>query len=77
MLIEDVATDLTLEQHPMVVEVRHYLARGYLLRGSRGFGQRNGYHSIDMFTLGPNGTLQNLITIKLDGACKHGWPIPA
>lgn len=72
-LNDDVVADLTLEQHPMVLEVRYYIRQGYLLLGPRGYGKRNTYQRIYMFKPGPNGTFQNPIRVQVDGACKQGW----
>ncbi len=69
----DIANDLRLDAHPMVVEVRLMISRGYLIQGSRGFGTRNTYREVYMFQPGPDQTMTNRITIKLDGAYRQGW----
>lgn len=72
-LSDDVVAHLELEKHLMVVEVRKQMRRGYLIQSSRGIGTRRNFGKIYMFRLNSDNLVCDRITVKGDGAVKHGW----
>ena len=69
----NIVTDLGLDAHPMVIKARRYIARGYLLQGSRGFGARRSFQNVYLFKLGPDQTMTDRVTVRIDGAVNEGW----
>jgi hypothetical protein len=70
-----VITDLDLEAHPMVVEVKDRIAQGYLIQPSREVVNgkaRRSYAKVYMYKRTDDGTV-SMITIHTDGAVRNGW----
>jgi hypothetical protein len=67
----DVAHDLKLEEHPMVREVRHKIAEGFVIQPSRGLTTRKPFGKVFMLKAGRRKT--DKVTVQIDGSVLHGW----
>jgi hypothetical protein len=70
-LTSEVVSDLNLENHPMVKEVRAKIDEGFLIQPSRGIQSRRPFTKVFMHRRARGGT--ELITVGHDGAVKRSW----
>lgn len=73
LLDPEVVTDLHLEHHPMVQEVRRQIRLGCLIQPSRGVGTRRNFNKIFLFRLDAGNRPSAPVTINGDGSRKTGW----
>lgn len=70
-ITSDVVSDLDLESHPMVQEVRRRVDEGFLIRPSGGISKRRPFSRIYMYRNLKDGVEK--ITVTDEGAVKRGW----
>lgn len=73
IVLEEAASDLQLNAHPMVRAVRTKIANGYFIQASRGPTTRRGYGKIYMFQMTSDSAITMRTTMNIDGSEKRGW----
>ncbi len=71
VVIEEIATRLHLEDHPMVTKVRRFIDKSYLINVSRGHNSRRPYSKIFLSRRGD--ARHASITVQRDGSVLDDW----
>lgn len=67
---DTVVADLRLEEHPMVVGVKRFLAEGYLIQPARYTVSRRPYSKVFLYK---KEDVSQRVTVQVDGSVKQGW----
>lgn len=71
-LTNEAVHDLDLENHPMVVEVRDRVAKGWVIQPTRDPKARRNYSKVFLYRREQGGQM-NKITVTREGAVRSGW----
>jgi hypothetical protein len=67
---DKVVSDLKLDEHPMVIGVKRFLAEGYVIQPSRHTVSRRPYSKVFLYRTEDVG---DRVTVQVDGSVKQGW----